>query len=141
MKTDTLLSCPFCGGEAVLRVMECIKPSGEKFNQYMVECSNDCEEDPTCFASTGWEDSEEAAIAVWNTRINQQAEYSMKTEVIPADLKCCPFCGFEAQLVKVSGGYSDEPSYRVDCVNASCPAGTYGEDSPELAIEQWNRRV
>ena len=140
MKVDSLLPCPFCGGEAVLRVMECIKPSGKKFRIYAVECSNDCEEDPTCFASTGWEETEKDAIAQWNTRIDQTKEYTIKTEVIPAELKCCPFCGFPARLVKVSGGFSDEPSYRIDCTNASCPTGTYGEESPELAIEQWNKR-
>ena len=53
-----LLSCPFCGGEAGPTVKPYIGCNGSGFTV-------DCEK---CWASTGYYDSYEEAIAAWNTR-------------------------------------------------------------------------
>ena len=62
-----LLPCPFCGGEAGPTVKPYIGCNGSGFTV-------DCEK---CWASTGYYDSYEEAVAAWNTR----AERTCKREI------------------------------------------------------------
>ena len=51
-----LLPCPFCGGEAVVY--------DDDYNHYAIGCKLCCDVTPI----TTWEDTEEKAVAIWNTR-------------------------------------------------------------------------
>lgn len=140
-----LLPCPFCGGEAVVKVMKCISSSGKFFLQYSIVCEYEDRDEEVddlhCFASTGWHKSLDAAAREWNMRPEHAIEYKLKTEFVPAELKPCPWCGSEARLIKITGSmWSPEACYRVDCINADCPAGTYGDPDPDIVVAQWNRR-
>lgn len=55
-----------------------------------------------------------------------------------SELKPCPFCGSPAHL---AGGKTEKPFFWVGCDNMKCMANTQGVDTPEKAIEIWNRRV
>lgn len=50
------------------------------------------------------------------------------------ELKKCPFCGGEAEIVKES-----DYAYFIKCKRRCLM--TYSFKSPEQAIEAWNRRV
>lgn len=69
-------------------------------------------------------------------------------------IKKCPFCGgsaklcdngFEAQVIDPdSGAYVDMDISEDDifwCECESCGVMTQGQETPEAAIEEWNRRV
>ena len=57
MQNDKLLPCPFCGGEAIVY-------TDEETNCYMIGCKSNCAVEPM----TEWCETEENAIAQWNTR-------------------------------------------------------------------------
>lgn len=141
---EELLPCPFCGGQAKINVMDCISPAGVPFKLYSISCEHEEDDELVdglpCFASTGWEKSLDGAIRAWNIRGDKANEYKMKTEYVPAELKPCPFCGGVARLIKITGGAFNKVAYRVDCINANCSAGTYGDEDPDYVVAQWNRR-
>jgi len=60
------------------------------------------------------------------------------------ELKPCPFCGGEAEILRQNIG-SDFYEYRywACCSDQYCPAGegTILKESPEEAAEIWNRRA
>jgi Lar family restriction alleviation protein len=58
---------------------------------------------------------------------------------MPEQIKPCPFCGSEA---KIQDAFYDCMHYWVQCTNDDCKAQSWSqEDSPDGAIERWNRRT
>lgn len=56
-----------------------------------------------------------------------------------AELKRCPFCGFEARMLKANG---KKPLYAVYCTNWNkCNIHTYGYATEQQAVEIWNSRT
>ena len=55
-----ILNCPFCGSEAGMRIHE----------DWKVICTNFTKSCP--IVSTNWYETEEKAIATWNTRIGPE---------------------------------------------------------------------
>lgn len=56
------------------------------------------------------------------------------------NIKPCPFCGKPARL-RGSDNVSGTPFYYVECDNINCMASVAGQETPEKAIELWNRRA
>ena len=53
-----------------------------------------------------------------------------------SELKCCPFCGGEAILVKNGAG-----CYQVACDNCEVRQYAYAHKNKESAINAWNTRT
>ena len=57
-------------------------------------------------------------------------------------IKPCPFCGKPARLRgSEEVGTDRRPFYYVECDNINCMANCAGQETPEKAIEVWNRRA
>ena len=54
-----------------------------------------------------------------------------------SDLKCCPFCGGEAEAKKEIGG----SCWKVKCKQCSCEVGRYWFHNKNHAIIAWNTRT
>lgn len=54
------------------------------------------------------------------------------------ELKACPFCGGQPDLVKFIF-LSDQGTWKVVC--HKCEIGTFAFSTPEHAAKRWNRRV
>ena len=126
--SEDLKRCPFCGGKA-----EIIGGEGE-FN---VRCSNykDVNGDHCPLVMGGiYYDTKEKAINAWNRR----------AVIIDEELKRCPFCGGEAEVIK-----DREKIFYVKCsdimdvndVDCTLAMGTVFYDTREKAIRAWNRRA
>ncbi len=59
---EELKPCPFCGGEAKLRIFPDEQVDG--YNNYWVECDGFC----TTYPSTACHHEESIAVEEWNTR-------------------------------------------------------------------------
>lgn len=60
-----------------------------------------------------------------------------------AELKCCPFCGYENPELQHDhnyGGYSYITCPKCKCISEKFPK-LYSESSDKRAIEAWNRRA
>jgi Lar family restriction alleviation protein len=66
--------------------------------------------------------------------IEKPLEYFMQYCFRPTELKPCPFCGGEAEMIGGSGG-----SYWLVCSGCSICSPMY--NTSKAAIEAWNRRV
>ena len=55
-------------------------------------------------------------------------------------IKPCPFCGKPARL-RGGANIGGSPFYYVECVDINCMANVAGKETPEKAIELWNRRA
>lgn len=56
------------------------------------------------------------------------------------DIKPCPFCGAAAEVVGQSFGDGERLSFRVQCLGPERDALDDWRDTPEEAIEIWNKR-
>lgn len=123
--SNELKNCPFCGSANVEVTTFVPEMEGEidgediLSKQYDVTCLD-------CGISSVSEDTEEAAIASWNTRPPKQ--YS--------ELKPCPFCGSQdvdyAEAEDIDGSF-------VMCFE--CGTTSPVVDSKEKARDIWNRRA
>ena len=64
---------------------------------------------------------------------------------MPNELKPCPFCGGEAEVVKIPEGLNWEGCYVVGCDDNSMCMGNINHFTmvfftPETATEAWNKR-
>jgi len=57
------------------------------------------------------------------------------------DIKLCPFCGSEADIRPHNFGDSSKTDYTIYCSNTGCGSSFCWYDTPEEAVEAWNRRV
>lgn len=57
-----------------------------------------------------------------------------------AELKNCPFCGFDANIETVTTAAEKVPRYRIRCYKCWCMTD-WDNWSPEEASEKWNRRA
>lgn len=55
-------------------------------------------------------------------------------------IKPCPFCGKPGRL-RGSDDVGGAPFYYVECADINCMANTAGQETPDKAIELWNRRA
>lgn len=61
-----------------------------------------------------------------------------------SELKPCPFCGKQAELVKENHGFGNPFVYRIGCLTTNCcgrrPIQT-GWHTEKAAVGLWNTRV
>ena len=82
--------------------------------------------------------SKEEAVNMWNERM---AEIEKQKQI-----DCCPFCKGKGELISDEYAYSDhgyisariDYSYYIEC--SKCEARTASYDTPDQAIEAWNKR-
>jgi len=119
-----LKPCPFCGESAILVEYE------EAPRRFKVKCGCDshCGETTLCR-------SREAAIAIWNSRVNKEPHEIVETK--PLQINDCPICGCPG-YISVS---QDEEliTYQGKCSN--CDAYTMKYDTDRKAAFAWNSRI
>lgn len=129
-----LKPCPFCGCGATLVRREDPTPGGGWATTYTVECNNDSHDwSHNCFAVTVPAPTIDAAVQMWNERVEQ-------VHTSDSGLKSCPFCGSEAELVSEKNNKTGVVESFIRCTNKKCYIRTYRETDIKRLFRQWNDR-
>ncbi|MBQ2622365.1 MAG: Lar family restriction alleviation protein [Thermoguttaceae bacterium] len=129
-----LKPCPFCGCAATLVRREDPVENGKWTTTYTVECNNDSHDwSHNCFAVTAPAPTIDAAVNMWNNRVEQEHTSS-------SWLKNCPFCGSEAETISEKNRNTGIVESYIRCSNPNCFIRTYRETDIPLLFQQWNSR-